>query len=715
MSANPADSSQVLNSLPGGVVVRDAETYSIEWVNNSFCEMVGAERQELVGSDIDRVDAGPLAGEDDTPEELIERAQTEGSITFERQMRAQTGECFPVEVHLSFLADEGNLMTTIREIRARKDRQQRLRRYERFVEQAPEMMLGLEPDGTLSFANAEFRRRYDVGEQSVAGLAVEDVLSAERNETLQPVLDRVFAGDSVDQVLQETTQQGDERWYRVRSYPLDQHGERDDSVGVVIDDVTDQERNKQAVRDQQAFIESSFDALDDVFYVVDTEEGLVEYNERLLEVTGYDPEALLDMQPWEFFILDERPDIKHAIANVLHNESEERVEGHFLTSSGELVPHEFSAAPYYDSAGEVAGFVGIGRDITERKERGQDLTRFKQAIEQTGHAVCFTDTDGTIEYVNSAFEDLTEYSRDEARGETPSILKSGEHGDEYYQDLWETITAGQVWEGTTIDQRKSGTQYRAYQTIAPVSHEGSTLGFISIQNEITDKRLRKEHISVLHRILRHNLRNALNVIHGYAEKLLQSVDGDTQRDHVRKITEEVEQLESLGTKIQRAKNTIEQLSPPFNTVPVSGLYEDVVTSLGVEASDATMTLECPSEEPVYVAERLKPALKELLENARRHTEETAPSIAVQVCCDAETERVSLTVTDDGRGIPETVVKTLQEGQETDLQHLNGVGLWLVKWIVTALGGTLNIEAANGTGSQITLTTPLEPSRPVDEQ
>ncbi len=836
MSANTADSSKVLNSLADGVVVRDAETWAIERVNDSFCEMVEFEREELVGTNVHLIDAGPPLGEDETPEELIKQARNEGAVTFERRMETQTGEVLPVEIHLSCLADEDSLVATVREIQTRKEHQQRLDRYKQLVEQAPEMMIGLKTDGELLFANELFRQRFDIGDQSVAGLTAENVLSAEQNETFQPVLDSVFAGDTVNRTVQRTTQEGDDHWYHIQSYPLDEPGEMDDSIVVMIDDITERKRHKQTVRDQQAFIQSTIDALNDVFYVFNTEGTLVEYNDRLPEVTGYDPDELAEMQPWEFFPADERPLIKHAIANVLHNERAERTEGHFITKSDEDIPYEFSATPYYDGTGAVAGFVGIGRDITERKEleiqqrryqqaiessgdllaalddegnylfanqayceyhrlgdaqvrgrsarqvigheqyetvepyleaaldgetthyemnrvhpdrgertidiryyplydqdsriqgvvaamrditerkeRERELTRFKEAIEQTGHAVCFTDTDGTLEYVNPAFEDLTEYSRDEVQGENPSILQSGEHDDEFYQNMWETITSGQVWEGTIIDQRKSGTQYRAHQTIAPVTHEGSTLGFVAVQNEITDKQLRKEHVSVMHRILRHNLRNDLNVIYGHAEQLQQSVEKDTQRSHVRKIAEQAEKLESLIDKIRTGKDTLEQLSPPFKTVPVSELYDDVITSLGDEASEATIMLECPSKDPVYVPERLKPALRELFENALRHTENAAPSITLEVNVDTETERVSLTVADDGQGIPDVVCKTLKQGQETDLQHLTGVGFWLVKWIVTALGGTLEIKTDDVTGSQVTLTTPLEPSRTVENR
>ena len=710
VSPETFDSREIIDSFPDGVVVHDVETGIIKRVNDTFCDMVEYEREPLVGANIGVVDAGPRSNQSDAVSGLLDKARTDGSVTFEWCYETQTGESFPVEVHLSTLTDKESIVATVREITDRKDRQHRRRSYKRLVEQAPDMMVGLDPDGTLLFANAEFRQTHDIEKESVTGLAVKDLLSTDWRQELRPILDCVLAGEAVDRTVHKPITDGDDQWFHIYSYPIKHRGEQCDSVVVTIKDISERKHHQQTIQDQQAFIESAINALDDVFYVVDTEGVLIEYNDRLSEVTGYGPEELDEMQPWDLFPSDERAPLKHAISDILDNESNERFEGHLLTSSGETIPYEFSSAPFYDGGGEVAGFVGVGRDITERREREATLTRFKQAIEQTGHAVCFTDTNGTIEYVNPAFEDLTGYSLEEARGETPRLLQSGEHDNVFYEEMWEQITAGEVWEGMITDQRKSGTMYRAHQTIAPVTHEGTTLGFVAVQDEITSKQLQKEHMSVLHRILRHNLRNYLNVIYARADFLDRVLTDDSQRAHVRKITEQAEKLETLSEQIQAGKETLEHLSPPFSTVPVNELYDDITSSLGDVATSATMALDYPAEQPVYVPERLKLALRELLENALKHTEHVSPSITTRVRVDEERDQVSITVEDDGSSIPEIVCETLQQGEETDLRHLTGVGLWLVKWIVTALGGTLNIDTADVSGSRVTITTPFASSQ-----
>lgn len=113
---------------------------------------------------------------------------------------------------------------------------------------------------------------------------------------------------------------------------------------------------------------------------------------------------------------------------------------------------------------------------------------FERAVEAAGSAVYITDPDGTIEYVNPAFEEMTGYDREDAIGATPRILKSGEASDEYYDRLWETIRSGAVWEEDIVNERQSGEHYVATQTISPITAaDGTVLAFVAIQQEITEQ------------------------------------------------------------------------------------------------------------------------------------------------------------------------------------------------------------------------------------
>jgi PAS domain S-box-containing protein len=141
--------------------------------------------------------------------------------------------------------------------------------------------------------------------------------------------------------------------------------------------------------------------------------------------------------------------------------------------------------------GEVY-FDGIIRETTERKKREQQLRLFKNAVEASGHSIYFTDTDGTIEYVNPAFEEITGYAADEAIGKTPRILRSGKQDEEFYRDMWETILAGDVWRNELINKSKSGERYVVDQTIAPVEGDsGDIEHFVAVNADISEPKQRE--------------------------------------------------------------------------------------------------------------------------------------------------------------------------------------------------------------------------------
>jgi len=112
-----------------------------------------------------------------------------------------------------------------------------------------------------------------------------------------------------------------------------------------------------------------------------------------------------------------------------------------------------------------------------------------RAVEQAADLVVITNTCGTIEYVNPAFEKLTGYSRAEAVGQTPRILKSGEQSAEFYRDLWHTIRRGETFRAVVVNRKKTGESYIVEKTITPVRNaDGEVAHFISNDRDISDRR-----------------------------------------------------------------------------------------------------------------------------------------------------------------------------------------------------------------------------------
>ena len=170
----------------------------------------------------------------------------------------------------------------------------------------------------------------------------------------------------------------------------------------------------------------------------------------------------------------------------------------------------FMGIPLIDEAGDTIGLLAVmdnkplpsnlpgeqflqifvGRTVAELARRRTEarMRNLASAIEQTADAIIITDLDGTIEYVNAAFETSTGYGREEVIGQKPSMLKSGQQDDAYYAQLWTALTSGEVFRGTFINRRKDGSLFHEEKTISPLRDvEGAITHYLAAGRDLTER------------------------------------------------------------------------------------------------------------------------------------------------------------------------------------------------------------------------------------
>jgi two-component system cell cycle sensor histidine kinase/response regulator CckA len=178
----------------------------------------------------------------------------------------------------------------------------------------------------------------------------------------------------------------------------------------------------------------------------------------------------------------------------------------------------------------------LGQQSTE-----ESLRKLSRAVEQSADAVMITDRDGLIEYVNPAFETLTGYSHEEARGKTPRILQSGAPGAGAYQELWQTILAGNVYRGISENRKKNGQLYYVEESISPVRDaSGAITHFISNARDLTERMRLEAQLSQAQKMdavgrlaggVAHDFNNLLTIITSYSELALDSVERGSPLDN----------------------------------------------------------------------------------------------------------------------------------------------------------------------------------------
>jgi len=165
----------------------------------------------------------------------------------------------------------------------------------------------------------------------------------------------------------------------------------------------------------------------------------------------------------------------------------------FGNVKGKFLFLDVHKAPLYDSDGQLIGVVGSARDVTAAKDAENQLRKLSRAVEQSPASVFITDPEGTIEYVNPKFTEVSGYTSEEAIGQNPRILKSGEQPSEVYTELWKTISGGEEWKGELHNKKKNDELFWESVLISPIKNEkGELLNYLAVKEDITEWKRAKE-------------------------------------------------------------------------------------------------------------------------------------------------------------------------------------------------------------------------------
>ncbi len=334
----------------------------------------------------------------------------------------------------------------------------------------------------------------------------------------------------------------------------------------------------------------------------------------------------------------------------------------------------------------------------ERLERERELRGFKKAVEHAGHSILITDTDGTIEYVNPAFEEITGYTAAEARGETPRILKSGEHDQRLYTQMWRTILDGEEWHAELINEGKDGQQFVVNQTIAPiVGADGNPQQFVAVNHDITERKemerklhQQRDNLDLLNQTMRHDIRNDLQLILSYGELLEGSVD-ETEEDYLETL---IQRAESAVERTQNARDIAEvmlQADTDLEAVPLPAVLHDELKDAQVAFPSASITVEgdVPSV-CVEANDMLSSVFRNLFKNAVKHNDKNSPKVSVSTEVDDDTVVVS--VADNGPGVPDDEKAAIfGEGEKGLDSQGTGIGLHLVQTLLDTYGGDIWVD------------------------
>ncbi|ESP89646.1 PAS/PAC sensor signal transduction histidine kinase [Candidatus Halobonum tyrrellensis G22] len=230
--------------------------------------------------------------------------------------------------------------------------------------------------------------------------------------------------------------------------------------------------------------------------------------------------------------------------------------------------------------------------------------------------------------------------------------------------------------------------------VSRFSRGGLVGGRIVTLRDVTERRRHERRLSVLNRVLRHDLRNDINVVVGYTELLDPVADDAADLRPVERIRERAEGMLTLTEKVREVEATLDTGEKPLGVVELGGVLRDVASAARADFPEATVELDAPDSLPVRGIEFLDSVFDNLVENAIEHHDGDHPH--VRVTARQADGCAEVTVTDDGPGLPESERRALACDRESQLEHASGFGLWLVTWLVEESDGDIRFDTDDGT-------------------
>ncbi len=447
---------------------------------------------------------------------------------------------------------------------------------------------------------------------------------------------------------------------------------------------------------EQLLNESTYDLFDivqDAITVHDAETGeIVDVNDAYCELVGGERAEVLATDPMELSVPAEGYTEEYAeeIFEEVLETGQKSYEWMIQTKSG-----EYRIADVVASRAEIDGekrVISISRDITERKRRKQEFEEIFNAVQD---AITVHDAEtGEIVDANDAYCELVGYDRErllEMDGIDLSVPAEG-YTEAYAEEIFaEVMDRGQKsyrWKIQTKDGERRMTEVAA--TRAKI---GGEKRLINVSRDITERERREQRLEVFNRILRHNLRNRLDVIRSHAEELAAS----TEATNASQILTEVSELASLGRQARKIDHLMSR-DEILAATDVIEMLHDAIDMTDPTANSVEIQTDLPETHDLWTdKEVLSLALTSAVENAIEHA-----SSLVEITAEATQRECVITIADDGSGIEADSLAPIEAGTETMLQHGTGLGLWQLRWSVNKLNGELSFRVNNGTTVEITL-------------
>ncbi len=494
------------------------ENCEVLFVNKLFTDVIGLQKEQVIGNSI--CDFIISKNDKDTFQKNIELL-FEGEKSRIRQkfvFKDGDGKKLVFETRSRLVKYDDDIVQAVHIIFQDVSQEEKFREaYRNLVENSLQAILIIQ-DFRIVFAN---QKAADISGYSIKEMkeldinGVKKLIHPEDRNRMFDLMKQRFSGKRVSpkQEFRGIRKNGSVYWIEILASYTNFNGKP--ALQIVQLDISEKkEAETQASSVENKYVNLVEQSIIGVYIITDNKFTYV--NPRFASIFGFDQSEMIGkITPEEIIHPDDVATVKENLRKRIEGEVQSlHYQFKGLTKKGKTIYVEVHGSRA--ELDDKIAVIGMLQDITERKETEEKLYLQSTALNSAANGIVITDTDGIILYANPAFTKLTGYSFDEIIGENPRILKSGAHDDNYYKNIWSTISKGEVWDGEIINKRKDGSLYTERQTITPVPGENSEIEyFIAIKSDVTEskktERALKESEEKLRNIIEHS--NEMFYIH----------------------------------------------------------------------------------------------------------------------------------------------------------------------------------------------------------
>lgn len=344
----------------------------------------------------------------------------------------------------------------------------------------------------------------------------------------------------------------------------------------------------------------------------------------------------------------------------------------------------------------------VNRDAQLNSER-----RFHElALDSLSDIFVVLDRDGRITRVNEQAADVTGHSKSELLGMEATEYVMSEDQDSLAAAITDAYETGRSQVECTLTTREGKHVRYEFRGRRMEESDETVRGIAVIGRDITTRVLTEQRLEVALRVLRHNLRNKLTIIRGWAEW---DAESGVSSDGLEQIQETVDYLIEVSEKSRTMAELGSGRDIRRTEIDVQTTLLDILEEFQARYPDVEFETAIRSGSNSIDSHGLvfETAIENLVENAIEHNDTGDRWVRVEL--ETAVDSVHIRIHDNGSGIPHTEREVLEKGIETPLAHSSGLGLWLVNWCVTILGGSVYFEDRQHAGSVVTVTLPTTPS------